>query len=63
MEKLTVTVEEMAGIIGVSKPKAYELAHSENFPAVRIGRRIVVPVDELKRWLASQAAGVGQACG
>lgn len=62
MEKLTVTVEEMAGIIGGPKPKAYELAHSENFPAVRIGRRIVVPVDELKRWLASQAAGVGQAC-
>ena len=55
-EKLTVSVDEMARMLGVSRPVAYQLAHQSGFPAVRIsGRRIVVPVDSLKDWLAQQA--------
>ncbi|MCR1906109.1 excisionase family DNA-binding protein [Intestinimonas butyriciproducens] len=59
MEKLTITVEEMANVVGVSRPKAYELIHKEGFPAVRIGRRVVIPIDGLKRWLEEQAVSVG----
>lgn len=60
MEKLTITVEEMAEVVGVSRPKAYELIHKEGFPTVRMGRRIVIPLDSLKRWLEEQAgAAVG----
>lgn len=59
MEKLTITVEEMANVVGVSRPKAYELIHKEGFPAVRIGRRVVIPIDGLKRWLEEQARAVG----
>jgi len=59
LEKLTITVEEMANVVGVSRPKAYELIHKEGFPAVRIGRRIVIPIDGLKRWLEEQAVSVG----
>ena len=59
MEKLTITVEEMANVVGVSRPKAYELIHKEGFPTVRIGRRVVIPIDGLKRWLEEQAVSVG----
>lgn len=59
MEKLTVTVDEMAKIVGVSRPTAYELIHKEGFPTVRIGRRIVIPLNSLKRWLEEQAGAVG----
>lgn len=59
MEKLTVTVDEMAKIVGVSRPTAYDLIHKEGFPTVRIGRRIVIPLDSLKRWLEEQAGAVG----
>lgn len=59
MEKLTVTVDEMAKIVGVSRPTAYELIHKEGFPTVRIGRRIVILLDSLKRWLEEQAGAVG----
>ena len=59
MEKLTVTVDEMAKIVGVSRPTAYELIHKEGFPTVRLGRRIVIPLDSLKRWLEEQAGAVG----
>lgn len=29
----------------------YELVHSEGFPALKIGSRIVVPKDRLREWI------------
>ncbi len=55
MTKLTMSVDEMAAAIGISRPKAYELAHSDGFPVIRIGRRIRIPVTELEKWLERQA--------
>ena len=56
LEKLTVSVEEMAAMLGISLPIAYELAKRDGFPAVRVsGRRIIIPVEALKRWLNEQA--------
>lgn len=56
-DKLTVSVDEMAAMLGISRPVAYELAKREGFPAVRVSeRRIIVPVEALKRWLNEQAA-------
>lgn len=55
LEKLTVSVEEMAAMLGISLPIAYELAKRDGFPAVRVsGRRIIIPVEALKRWLNEQ---------
>ncbi len=56
-DKLTVSVDEMASMLGISRPVAYELTKREGFPAVRVSeRRIIVPVEALKRWLNEQAA-------
>ncbi len=55
MTKLTMSVDEMAAAIGISRPKAYELAHSDGFPVIRIGRRIRIPVTGLEKWLERQA--------
>lgn len=50
--KLTVTVNEMAKLLGISRPTAYELVKREGFPAIRVSeRRIIIPVDALNRWL------------
>jgi excisionase family DNA binding protein len=54
MEKLTMSVSEVAKTIGISLPKAYELTARQGFPSIHIGRRIVVPVAALEEWLASQ---------
>ena len=55
-EKLTISVDEMAAMLGISKPIAYELTKREGFPAIRVSeRRIIVPVEALKRWLNEQA--------
>jgi len=51
MEKLTITVPEMARLIGCSLPSAYELARREGFPVLRIGRKVLIPYDAFKEWL------------
>mgnify|MGYP000760610873 FL=1 len=48
---LMLSVPEMAAALGISRAGAYELARSEGFPALRIGNRIVIPKDELRKWI------------
>lgn len=48
---ICMTVEEMGKQLGVSRVLAYQLANSEGFPAVRIGRRLVIPVPAFEKWL------------
>ena len=55
MEKLALTVEETAESIGVSDRKVRDLIHIEDFPVVRLGGRIVIPVDPLRDWLREKA--------
>ena len=52
---LTLNAHEAAGVLRISKSKVYELARTESFPAVRIGKRIVIPRDKLIQWMNNQA--------
>lgn len=49
--KLCISVSEMAKHMGISRPKAYELANSKGFPAIRVGKRIVIPYAAFADWL------------
>ena len=42
-DRLTLTVEEAAELLGISRTLAYELVTRRELPSVRLGRRIVVP--------------------
>ena len=55
MEKATMTVRELAAQLGVSLPLAYELAKSPGFPSIRIGARILIPIDAFREWLATSS--------
>lgn len=55
MEKMVLTVREMAERLGVSMPTAYALTEREGFPVVRLGHKKVVPVADLERWLSKEA--------
>jgi excisionase family DNA binding protein len=44
IERRTVTVQEVASILGVGRNKAYEAARSGEIPTIRIGRRLLVPL-------------------
>ena len=52
---LTLKAHEAAEVLRISKSKVYELAQSETFPAIRIGKRVVIPRDKLIAWVNAQA--------
>jgi excisionase family DNA binding protein len=53
-------VEEAAAILGIGRSAAYQAVASGELPALRIGRRIVVPAAALDRLLrGGEARGVG----
>ena len=55
MEKETMSVQELSTQMGISLPKAYELVKSPGFPSIRIGTRILIPVDAFREWLVIQS--------
>lgn len=46
-----LNVATVAKLLGISQSSGYELMHEKNFPAIKIGSRIVVPRDKLVAWL------------
>lgn len=58
VERQTVSIEEAATFLGVSRWLAYELVKRGELPTVRLGRRVLVPRAALDRMLeGTQGAG------
>lgn len=52
-DRLTLTIPEVARLLGISRNLAYELANQGKIPVLRLSqRRLVVPRDALQRMLA-----------
>lgn len=54
---LSLTVDDVGMIMGLSKNKAYELCHSRGFPCVNVGRRMIIPKLAFIKWLESPMLG------
>ena len=52
-----MSVQELSSQMGISLPKAYELVKQPGFPVLRIGTRILIPVDSFNAWLNRKAEG------
>ena len=50
-----LSMMDVASVLGISKAGAYTLAHSKDFPAFRVGRRIVISQEKFLEWLEKQA--------
>lgn len=50
-QKLTLSVEEAARKIGISRPKMLELLHDGEIPHRRVGRKIIISNQTLVNWL------------
>ena len=55
-DRLTLTVAEAAELLGISRGLAYELVGRGELPALRLGRRLVVPRKALEALV--EAAGL-----
>lgn len=42
-DRLTLTVDEAAELLGISRSLAYELVRIGELPSLRLGRRILIP--------------------
>jgi excisionase family DNA binding protein len=52
-DRLTLTVEEAAALLGISRAFAYEAVRRGEIPSIRIGRRVLVPKVALERLVGS----------
>jgi excisionase family DNA binding protein len=50
-DRLTLTVEQAAHLLGISRGLAYELARSGKLPVLRFGRRLLIPKGALEKML------------
>jgi excisionase family DNA binding protein len=46
-ERMTVTVEEAAQLLGIGRQSAYQAARAGELPTIRLGRRLLVPLHRL----------------
>jgi excisionase family DNA binding protein len=56
-DRLTLSVPEAARLLGVSRAHAYELVARNELPAVRLGRRILVPRHVIEALLHQGGSG------
>jgi excisionase family DNA binding protein len=54
IERKTLTVEEAARALGISRNGAYNAARRGDLPAIRIGKRFVVPKSAIEKLLGEK---------
>lgn len=52
-EDRLLTYKDIQFIFGVGKNRAYELMNSSGFPTLRIGERMYVSREALRKWIAT----------
>lgn len=53
-ERLTLTVEEAAQMLGICSKKVYTLTHRADFPTIKLGRRTLISREGLREWVRKQ---------
>ena len=51
---LTLNADDIAAYLNISRGNAYTLLHREDFPTLRIGKRMIAPRDKFLVWLDQQ---------
>lgn len=51
----TLNANHVASVLGISKNAAYTLMHSEGFPTIHVGKRLLVQRDKFFLWMDVQS--------
>ena len=54
---LTLNASEVANALGISRANAYFLFHAEDFPTMRIGKRLMVNKNDFIGWMNTKQGG------
>jgi DNA binding domain, excisionase family len=55
MDKLVYSVKEAAQVLNIGMNSAYNLVNSEDFPKITIGRKILIPIKGLEKWIETSS--------
>ena len=47
----TLRIEDIAAILDISKPTALKAVHSNDFPVLHCGKRLIIPTKPFLEWL------------
>ena len=53
----TLSVKQLAKHLNIGLNSAYDLVKTDDFPALKIGKRIIVPIAQLEKWVERQTQG------
>lgn len=53
---LALRAEDVASVLGISRSNAYTLMHSEGFPTIYIGKRMITPREQFIDWIGQQVS-------
>ena len=56
---LFLNADVIAMVLGIDKSTAYELMHEKDFPALKIGNRLIVPKEKFKQWVEAKTNKIG----
>lgn len=45
------TVKDLQEILHIGKGTAYKIIKTKGFPTIQIGKKILIPEDDLRKWL------------
>ena len=51
---LFLNADTVANVLGISISSAYELMHEKDFPALKVGNRLVVSKERFKQWVETK---------
>jgi excisionase family DNA binding protein len=60
--KLTLSVNEAAKMIGISKPKVYDLILEGDLVSIHVGKKIVIPKQAVTDWLSGGESNGKKTC-
>lgn len=50
----TITVDQAAEVLGLSRGAVYEGVKRDQIPSLKVGRRIIIPVEKFVEWLGAK---------
>ncbi len=59
-EKRVLSIPQAAKSLGVSTPIMYQLVKTKGFPTIHIGKRTLIPVEGLERWIIENTTTGGK---
>ena len=51
IERRTLSVKELAQVMGIGENKARQLCKSKGFPCIKVGNRTLIPITRFEEWL------------